>query len=289
LSGKQYKVKSPIVTRRLLIVFTALLLAVLICGGYFAYRTVYDKYLAATPQSEVQSSDVDTNILLLGEDDKNLRISLVKCDVSDGTVSVTSLPSNLMVTYNEMNKTLKGYYSYGGILYLKQVLIDSMGLKIDNYLYIPPESVQGIVDSMGGLEFEVDREMIETDSAGVKKTDLRQGLQTLNGQQVVGYYRYRSWQGNNEALQKKTEMTCAIIKKLLSAEIAQNFEGLYKKYVNTFETDINAQQVASFVSEYDIFIKNKEVTNAIIIEVSEGENVSLSEDGTDALLTTFGK
>jgi len=53
------------------------------------------------------------------------------------------------------------------------------------------ETLKQTVDTLGGLQIDVDMDMKYKDTADGTFIDLKMGLQTLNGQQVLDFVRYR--------------------------------------------------------------------------------------------------
>ncbi|HHU51127.1 MAG TPA: LCP family protein [Firmicutes bacterium] len=82
-------------------------------------------------------------------------------------------------------------YVYGGYELTKQAVEEVMGVSIQRYVLINFEGFKELVDLVGGVEIEVDKRMLYTDHSAGLEIDLQPGTQTLNGEEALGYVRFR--------------------------------------------------------------------------------------------------
>ncbi|HEY8345371.1 MAG TPA: LCP family protein [Bacillota bacterium] len=82
-------------------------------------------------------------------------------------------------------------YVYGGYELTKQVVEEVMGVSVQRYVLINFEGFKELVDLVGGVEIEVDKRMFYTDHSAGLKIDLQPGTQILNGEEALGYVRFR--------------------------------------------------------------------------------------------------
>lgn len=143
-----------------------------------------------------------TNILLMGIESINGgnrtdSMMIASINTKDKTVKLTSLLRDMYVEIPGYKATkLNAAYSKGGV----QMLVDTIELNfdvyIDAYASVGFDSLEKIVDLLGGVEIELG----EKEAAYLRKTNyiskpeyrnVQAGKQTLNGNQVVGYCRVR--------------------------------------------------------------------------------------------------
>ena len=79
----------------------------------------------------------------------------------------------------------------GGIDLVKKALKDLTGKEIDYYLLIDPAATIKLVDLLGGIKINVEKNMFYTDRAQNLFIDLKQGEQKLSGKQAHDYIRFR--------------------------------------------------------------------------------------------------
>src|SRR4029079_567203 len=66
-----------------------------------------------------------------------------------------------------------------------------LGIRIDYYVLVKLGAMQQFVDKIGGVPVDVEKDMDYEDRWGHLFIHLKKGLQTLNGQQMEGYMRFR--------------------------------------------------------------------------------------------------
>jgi LCP family protein required for cell wall assembly len=114
-------------------------------------------------------------------------------DLEKRSVAVLSIPRDTWVQMpgsRGMSK-INDAHSRGGIPYAVQTVEDLLEAPIDYYVVIKQEAVQGAIDRIGGLQLDVEKDMDYDDKWGHLHIHLKKGDQRLNGEQVVGYMRFR--------------------------------------------------------------------------------------------------
>jgi polyisoprenyl-teichoic acid--peptidoglycan teichoic acid transferase len=79
----------------------------------------------------------------------------------------------------------------GGIRNTADAVARLTGITPDFYVVIQFEGLAKLVDALGGLEVDVEKDMNYDDRHGNLHIHLKKGLQHLNGEEVVGYARFR--------------------------------------------------------------------------------------------------
>ncbi|WP_128660190.1 LCP family protein [Paenibacillus sp. 598K] len=143
------------------------------------------------------------NILLLGGDARDSEVNGIARSDSMLVVSVDPLTkkahlfSILRDTYVNIPGHGKGRINTaittGGPNLAMQTAGDLLGLDIQYYVYAEFEGFKSLIDAMGGIEFEVEKNMKYTDNADGNRydIDLKKGLQVLDGDKALQYVRFR--------------------------------------------------------------------------------------------------
>lgn len=149
-----------------------------------------------------RSEDYVSNYLIFGlEEIDNARnadsIMIASINTKDSSVKLTSL---LRDTYIEMDgyspRKLNAFFGSDGAKTLVKVVEDKYRVKIDGYAYINFESFESIINYLGGIDIELGKEEAEYLNttnyiSNPKYRTVRQGWNTLNGNQALGYCRIR--------------------------------------------------------------------------------------------------
>jgi LCP family protein required for cell wall assembly len=119
-------------------------------------------------------------------------IMLLAADLNTAKLTGVSIPRDTKVTApdgitGKINATLQR----GGVDLLRQTIASEFGVNADYYVVLKADAVKAMVDAVGGVEVEAIDDMFYEDSWGGLKIDLKAGRQRINGEQAVGFVRFR--------------------------------------------------------------------------------------------------
>ena len=111
------------------------------------------------------------NILLVGTDDDGTRtdtIIIARLDTNDHTVALLSVPRDTYINANYAVPKINGAFGVGGkgekgMESLKKYLKGILGFDVDGYVMVDLEAFVKTVDLIGGVEFNVPRNMYYSD------------------------------------------------------------------------------------------------------------------------------
>lgn len=122
-------------------------------------------------------------------------IILCAAKLKANTAALLSVPRDARVRLprHRAYAKINAAYSEGHINLLQQTLAQPNVLndRIPYYLVLDSETTQAVVDAIGGVELTVPVAMNYDDNWGHLHIHLHPGKQRLNGEQVVGYLRWR--------------------------------------------------------------------------------------------------
>ncbi len=176
--------------------------------------------------------DKPINILLLGADSRTTddpgrtdAIILVRLDPATKHVRLLSLPRDTRVTIpghgiNKLNQASSGYYRDGGTSLLVDTITTDLlpGLRIDYTVKTDFAGFAAIIDALGGVTIDVEERMLY--KAVDVLIDLQPGVQHLDGEQALGYARFRmdavgdfgTWSGEDHGrVARQKKLLAAII------------------------------------------------------------------------------
>lgn len=191
----------------LTIVFGIVLLAFFTFGAFaFAGYHLANLWLAgglATGQGDKDGSGLaeaspgkPETILLIGVDKRHPQepsrsdtIILAVLDPATSRVDLLSIPRDTRVKipghgYDKINAA----HAFGGPQLLMDTINNFLGSHVEKYVEIDFQGFEKIIDTLGGVDIEVDKRMYYPEEG----INLHPGLQHLNGYNALGYVRYRN-------------------------------------------------------------------------------------------------
>ncbi|MFF2482749.1 LCP family protein [Paenibacillus sp. NPDC058071] len=224
---KRKKTKTRKIMNIALFVLASFTLVVGIHIGYL-YKKAENALHQISVNSSVQGNEflqgnkvnnvVDTPILFLlaGVDSREGGDGMMNTDVlmlvsfnpKTKSASFLSIPRDLLIQPESLPSRKANYYYAHHYIKDKAEVIpntkkffsDVFGLPIDYMVVVNFEMLTELVDLLGGLEIDVDMDMKYRDTYDGTNINLKQGLQRLDGGQVLDFVRYRkSNQGTKES------------------------------------------------------------------------------------------
>lgn len=186
------------------------------------------------------------NFLVVASDQSGLLadvIMAVKYDTINQTVGIVSIPRDTLVnpndiaTYPKINSSYRGEPSK-----LKAIIEDMLGIPIDYYFTVDMNGFVKLIDSIGGIQFDVPVHMSYDDPAQNLSIHYEPGLQYLNGQQALEVCRLRYNQDGTRAYpdydigrtQTQRNLLLVVAKKVLShPEKILSYLEIWEEYIKT--------------------------------------------------------
>ena len=113
-------------------------------------------------------------------------------DTEAKTSSLISIPRDPVVLYNGSYCKINATYSYGGVGAVVQSVSKMLAVPIDYYVTVNTRAFRDIVDEIGGVYFDVPRDMNYDDPVGGLSIHINQGYQLLDGKKAEGVVRCRN-------------------------------------------------------------------------------------------------
>ncbi len=191
------------------------------------------------------------NVLLIGVDKSGKladAIMLVNVDEANKKIKMLSIPRDTKVYMEGRYRKINSCYMSG-----VDCLIDSVkmltGVRINYYAAIMPGTLAAIVDSLGGVEFTIEKNMYYSDPAQDLYINLKKGTQTLNGEQAEQYCRYRQYfMGDYERTQAQQKFFTALFEQKLNAKNITKLYDIYNAVFDKLETNVTLSDIVSNIS-----------------------------------------
>ena len=204
------------------------------------------------------------NILISGSDSRSGQIvsktrsdvnMIMTIDPKNHKILLTSIPRDYYVRLhgtsgNKDKLTHAGIY---GINMTKETIEDLFDIKIDYTIKVGFKSVIDIVDYIGGIDIDSDKEFT-TDSGdgGVIKTHIVKGNNHLSGPQALAFARERHAfkDGDNQRIQNQQIVLEAIIAKITkNKSLLKRYDELLELFSELYRTDIPSDFIKLIVKD----------------------------------------
>lgn len=232
-----------------------------------------------------------TNILLAGiggegHDGPNLTDTIIvaSIDSKNKIVSMISIPRDLYVATKQtgrsrINEVLHwGIQQYGkteGMTVLKDTVSQITGLPIQYYVKIDFNGFEKIVDSVGGVDVEVESDIYDPEypkgeTIAYETFALKAGPQHLNGATALKYARSRHGNsgGNYGRAKRQQELLYALRDKALSLNILTDpakIQELFHAVGDSLETNLSLAEIIELAR----FAKDMDRSNAIPFVIND--------------------
>ena len=148
-------------------------------------------------ESVMASEWSTTGILLLGREKGNRADTVIYAMIHHNPLSLRflSLPRDTRVPIKYkgqiVNDKIGHALRWGGVESIRDAAQNMLGMKIDHYVTLDLKLFRELVDVVGGVEINIEKDLKYIDRAGGVNIDLKKGLHLLNGKDAEGYVRFR--------------------------------------------------------------------------------------------------
>ncbi len=193
------------------------------------------------------------NILLIGIDqryedemsrsDTNLLLSI---DPVNKKLVLISLPRDSLVTLPgyEGDEKLAHAHSYGGIPLLIKTVESILNIEIPYYVEVNFDGFKNMIDLIGGITIDVEKDMDYESYLGDVKIHLKKGLQHLNGEKALEYVRFRMDEtGDIGRMERQQKFIKAVIKQVFEISNTLRLQKALLELKNWVKTNLEPTQI----------------------------------------------
>lgn len=273
----------------LLAVSWILLIALIGAAGYMVWDEANDIKEAAPRMSDgvtVQPFDEVALVALNDDVAKSGRMffALIRINSQNSECSVSVLPERLNMAVGNKSATLAEQYEYGGIFQVKRAINEFSGINIDKCLDGDFSDIEKILEKIGTVEYNIDKAMKETDSAGSVYCNLEAGTQSLTPQQIFSFLRYRGERTVSEESSQCSALAAAVLSQMWTQDVKDSLPSLYEHMVNLVQTDISTADINELIDCFDGFSGK----NAVAVGITAaGDQPVIDSESKDALIRSF--
>lgn len=170
---------------------------------------------------------------------------LASFDPETSRISALSIPRDTRAAISGVGTTkINAAYAFGGPGLTVRTVEDLLGVKVDYYVKLGPQSFGHLIDAIGGIEIDVEKDMRYTDRWAGFRINLRKGLQTLNGAQAEGYIRFRNDPlGDIGRVERQQKVLLALFGKMKSPAMIARAPQLIRAFMENTQTNLTPREV----------------------------------------------
>ena len=264
------------------VVLAIVLIAVVACQSLFVRPDLPDKN--ADADSETQEEEIDWGegtrprsdgerksqdyytVLILGRDTggggNTDTMLLASYDGTNQKATVMSIPRDTMVNVSWDIKRINSVYNYygggdRGIQYLYKEIAQLVGFEPDYQVVVEWDAVGQIVDAMGGVWFDVPRNMNYDDPYQDLHIHQEKGYRLLTGDDAMQVLRYRHDNdmrygypdGDLGRIKTQQAFLTAMVDQLLQIKNVTKINQFIQVFQNNVETDLSFQNILWFAQQ----------------------------------------
>jgi len=243
------------------IIITILIILIVLIVSFVGY--IYYILSSVNPPAEengenyVPPKEMDwnkkINILLVGIDqryedemsrsDTNLLLSI---DPNDKKITIISLPRDTFCElpgYVGYQKLAHAHF-YGGVPLLIKTVENILKIEIPFYVEVNFEGFVKMIDLIGGVTIDVEKDMDYESYLGDVKIHLKKGLQHLNGEKALMYVRFRMDEtGDIGRMERQQKFLKALIEQSLKIENTIRLQKVLIELKNWVRTNLEPWQI----------------------------------------------
>lgn len=236
-----------------LILLSVLIFILSLFAGYYVFSSLFPSTFSSednlVAEKEKAPDDVTKNYLILGVDERDGDIGrsdtiiLLSINLAQKHIGLISIPRDSMFAIPTHGQDkINHAYTYGGVKLTKQAIETRFNLKIDNYVIFNFASFKHMIDILGGIDMNVEKNMYYRDPYDGEEglvIDLRKGEQHLDGEKAMEYVRYRDEEGDIGRVGRQQKFLNAFLDKLTSPEKIFKLPSIAREVFSSIETDMS--------------------------------------------------
>ena len=184
---------------------------------------------------------------------------LAAYDIENQKLNVMSIPRDTMVNYGDRVRKINGVYNVAGrgeegLAALDQEITELLGFAPDFRIVVEWKAVGELVEALGGVWFDVPRDMYYYDPTQDLLIDVDAGYQKLNGDKAMQVVRFRDGvngyrNGDLGRIETQQAFLKAVVEQCLQIENIVRINELAKVFTENVTTELTVNNLAWFAQQ----------------------------------------
>ncbi|WP_238882102.1 LCP family protein [Clostridium sp. YIM B02551] len=173
-------------------------------------------------------------------------------DKKQGTL--VSVPRDMLIKVNNKNQKINAAYALGGDKLIKKEVENFLGINVNYIVKIDYEGFRSVIDAIGGIDMEIERNMNYDDPAQNLHIHFKKGETVhLDGQKAEEFFRWRKnndgtgfANGDLDRIESQHKFINKIVEKCTSPSIIMNFKPLLDTLPKYIKTNMSGSKMISY-------------------------------------------
>ncbi|WP_226580641.1 LCP family protein [Halobacillus litoralis] len=263
--------------KRTLFIWTFLFILLIGIGaaaGYAVYLTDQVRQTASESMKELDRGEVSnkrveevnpakdhTSVLFIGIDDSDKRsgqedapsrsdaLVLATFNQDEKSIKMLNIPRDSLTYIPEVGyeDKIAHAHAFGGIDATVATVERMLDVPVDYYVRLNFNSFVEVVDSIGGITYDVPFDITEQDSSDQNGAiELKEGTQTINGEEALALARTRKYDSDLARGERQMKLIQQIFKETMSAKGLSNFDEVLNSVNNNMKTNLAFSEMITF-------------------------------------------
>lgn len=226
-------------------------------SGVFTNEEVEDAEITEDLIQPIDKASGKINVLLLGVDVDGLRtdtIIVASYDLDNNKVNMLSIPRDTRMYIGSRYQKINAAHAITqkGKIKGPQGSIDAVtrltGIPINYYVEFNFNTFRDVIDALGGVDFDVPRNMFYEDPVQKLRINLKKGQQHLDGDKSEQLVRFRSYpEGDIARVRTQQEFLKAVAQQKLNSSIIKRIPDLFTTFNENIETNFTMVDILKYL------------------------------------------
>ncbi len=220
---------------------------ILVCtqgGSFFGYE-----FSSTTEKAYI-------NALLLGVDKEGYRtdvIILAQLNMADGELNMLQIPRDTYVNSGRSDHKINSAYGYNKEKQVFKEVKNLLGISVDKYILIDTAGFRDLIDTIGGVKFDVPINMDYDDPVQDLHIHLKKGVQHLDGDKAEQFVRFRKnnngtgyAMGDIERMQAQSKFIQAAIDQVLDLANVFKLNDMVKDFSKLVKSNFSLNEMLTY-------------------------------------------
>ena len=203
----------------------------------------------------------NVSVLFIGVDESDHRANagyslsdaliLATLNIEENSVKLLSIPRDSLVYIPHTDKydKINHAHAFGGPKATIDAIEGLLGIPVDYFVRLNFHAFVDVVDALGGIEFDVPYEFMESDSNDKRNTiHLYPGMQKVNGEEALALARTRKKDNDIQRGKRQQQLMEAILKKTVSIGSIPKIGSVIEAVEENMVTSIDMEDMMGFAT-----------------------------------------